>query len=169
MDDGFLMRVLHGFANEDEQLQTLAGGELVFVAIIGDRDAGDILHDEVRAALGSGAGVEHFGDSGVVHERESLPLGFKPRDDFAGVHASLDQLEATRRRTGSLLLGQPNFAHAALTDHFEQPVRADHRPCGLNDAANGDSCTSGGSATDLRKARGNPQLNSNCTVNDRIN
>ena len=36
---------------------------------------------------------------------------------------------------GLLLLGEPDFAHAALTDDFEQPVRADH---GAGSAAGGD-------------------------------
>ena len=93
VDDGLLMRVLDTFADAHEQLQAVAGVEPVIVAVAGDRDTRDVLHNEVGRVLRRGAGVEHFGDSGVVHQGQSLALGLEAGDDFAAVHAGFDQLE----------------------------------------------------------------------------
>ena len=41
---GLLVGVLHAFADLDEELHALTHGELVLVAVSGDRDAGDVLH-----------------------------------------------------------------------------------------------------------------------------
>ena len=38
---------------------------------------------------------------------------------------ALISLTATRRRTGVLLLGKPNLAHAALADYLKQPIGTD--------------------------------------------
>jgi hypothetical protein len=40
-----------------------------------------------------GAGVEYFGDVGVIHDRQRLPLGFETGDDLMRVHARLQNLE----------------------------------------------------------------------------
>ena len=79
-----------------------SGRELVLVAVLGDRDALDQLHDEVRPARVGGACVEHPGDVRVVHHGQGLPLGLEAGDDLAGVHARLDDLEGDRRSTGSV-------------------------------------------------------------------
>ena len=69
------------------------GVEMHRVAVVGDRHALDQLHDEVGAAGVGGAGVEHPGDVGVVHQRQGLALGLEPGDDLPGVHARLDDLQ----------------------------------------------------------------------------
>jgi hypothetical protein len=51
VDDTFLVRVLHGAADLDEQVQALAVSELLLLAVIGDLDATHQLHHEDRAAL----------------------------------------------------------------------------------------------------------------------
>ena len=79
-----LMGVLHRLADREEQFQPLAGRELVAVAVVGDRDALDQLHDEVGPAAVGRAGIEHPGDVGVVHQRQRLPLGLEPGDDLRG-------------------------------------------------------------------------------------
>ena len=101
------------------------GRELVAVAILGDRDALDQLHDEVGPAGVGGAGVEDLGDVGVVHQRQRLPLGLEAGDDLAGVHARLDDLERDLAADGLLLLGHVDDAHAAFADLLEQLVGAD--------------------------------------------
>ena len=58
------------------------GVELVLVAVLGDRHALDQLHDEVGPAGVGGAGVEHLGDVGVVHQGQGLPLGLEAGDDL---------------------------------------------------------------------------------------
>jgi hypothetical protein len=56
-----------------------AANQLVLVAVIGDGNAGDVLHHEVRPALFRRTGVEHPGDGRMVHQRQRLPFGFEPR------------------------------------------------------------------------------------------
>src|SRR5206468_3831339 len=50
MDDALLMGVLHRLANGGEQFQPFADAELGIVAELGERQAVDKLHDEVRPA-----------------------------------------------------------------------------------------------------------------------
>ena len=50
VDDPLLMRVLDRLADGDEQLEPLVRRELILVAVVGDRNAADQLHDEVRPA-----------------------------------------------------------------------------------------------------------------------
>ncbi len=52
----FLVGVLHGLADQEEQLQPLARREPHLVAVVGDRDAPDQLHDEVGTAFNRGQG-----------------------------------------------------------------------------------------------------------------
>ena len=90
--------------------------ELVRVAILGDRHARRVLHDEVRPAVCRRARVEDRGDVRMVHQRERLALGLEPRDDLARVHAELDQLERDGAREWARLLGQIDDAHAAFAE-----------------------------------------------------
>ena len=69
------------------------GGKLALVAVVGDGNALDELHDEERPAGVGAAGVQHAGDVGVVHQRQGLALGLEAGDDLTGVHARLDDLE----------------------------------------------------------------------------
>src|SRR5271169_1076420 len=77
VDDGLLVRVQHAIANFYEEFQTLADFQLMLVAVGGDRKALYVLHHKVRLAVGSGAGVEDFGDRWMVHDSEGLELGLK--------------------------------------------------------------------------------------------
>src|SRR5947209_5154467 len=84
---------LDGPAYLDEEVETLLRRKIVLIAIFGDLDAANQLHDKVGAAGFSGAGVQHFGDDGMVHHGQRLPFGFKAGDDLFGVHPELDDLE----------------------------------------------------------------------------
>ncbi len=127
VDDALLMRVLHRLADRDEQLQPLPRREVVLVAVAGDGHPLDQIHDEVRPADAGGAGVQHAGDVGVVHQGQSLAFGLEAGDDLAGVHAGLDQLDGDEALDRLGLLGHPDAAHAALADRLDELVRADHR------------------------------------------
>ena len=109
------------------------GRQPVPVAVLGDRDAVDQLHDEEGAAGIGGAGVEDPGDVGVVHQGQGLALGLEPGDDLGGVHARLDDLQRDRAADGRLLLGEEDDAHAALADLAEERVRADAGARALGD------------------------------------
>src|SRR5262249_45930343 len=52
VDDPLLVSVLDRLTDRDEELQALARGELGLVAVLGDRDAVDQLHDEERRTAG---------------------------------------------------------------------------------------------------------------------
>ena len=85
-------------------------------AILRDWDAFDEFHHEIWTSTIGRAGIEHFGNVRVIHHRERLTLSFKPRNDLAGVHARLDNLEGYGAADGVDLLGHENHAHAAFAD-----------------------------------------------------
>ena len=60
----------------------------------------------------------------MIHHGQRLPLGFEARDDLLVSMPSLMTLSATRRRTGSCLLGHINHAATAFADLLQQFVAA---------------------------------------------
>ncbi len=125
MDDPLLVGVLHRPADREEQLQPLAGRQLVLVAELGDRDALDQLHDEVRSARVGGTRVEDASDVRVVHHGQRLPLGVEAGEDLAAVHAGLDDLQGDEPPHRVGLLGHVDGAHAALADRLQELVGDD--------------------------------------------
>ena len=119
MDDALLMRMLDGLANLDEQVQALGQGALVVFAVIGDPNAAHQLHHEVGSAGAGGAGVEHPGDLGMIHQRQGLALGFKAGNDCLGVHPELDNFERHAAAHRLLLLGQVHHSHTARANWVE--------------------------------------------------
>jgi hypothetical protein len=63
----------------------------------------------------------------VVHQGQGLPLRLEAGDHLSGVHAGLDELDSHEPLDRLGLLRQPDRAHAALAELFEQLVRPDHR------------------------------------------
>ena len=61
----------------------------------------------------------------MIHQRQRLPLGLEARHHFARVHAGFDQLDGDAAAHGLLLLGQPDFAHAALANPLQQMIGTD--------------------------------------------
>ncbi len=125
MDDPLLMRVLHGLANRDSELEPLSRRQSSFVAESSDRDALDQLHHEVGPAGVGGAGVEDPGDVRVVHQGQGLALGAEPRQHLPRVHAGLDELECDGAPHRLGLLRHVDRAHTPLTDGLQELVRAD--------------------------------------------
>ena len=122
--DIYSLGVVDGAADVEKQQQAGRRRQLVAIAVVGDRDAGDVLHREVRPAFGRDAGVEHRGDVRMVHQCQRLPLGLEPRHHLTRVHAGLDHLHGDAPPRG-LLLGEVDLAHAALAEEAQDPVRAD--------------------------------------------
>src|SRR3954453_6569165 len=116
MDDAFLMGMLNRVAALDEEPEGVLGGKLGFVAVVGDADALDQLHNEERPAGGGGTGVEDLCDIRVVHEGERLALLLEAGDDIAGIHADLDDLERDAAANGALLLRDPDAPEPAFAD-----------------------------------------------------
>ncbi|HNB81428.1 MAG TPA: CoA transferase subunit A [Chitinophagaceae bacterium] len=127
VNDAFLVRVLDGLANLDEQPQPRFGVELVGVAVIGDALALDQFHHEVGAACVRCAAVEHAGDVRMVHQRQRLALGLEAGHDFLRVHAQLEDLQRDLAAHRLRLLRHPDGAEAAFADRFQQLVAANQR------------------------------------------
>ena len=98
----FWCGVLHGLADQDEEVQPLGDRELVAVAVLGDRDAADQLHHEVGPAGFRRPAVENLGDVRVVHHRQRLPLGLERAITCLVSMPGLMILSATMRRTGAI-------------------------------------------------------------------
>ena len=90
MDDSLLMRVLHGVANLNKQIQAFPRRKLRLIAIIGNANATDQFHHEEGTAGLRRTGIKDLGDVWVVHERQRLPLDFESADDRFGIHPELD-------------------------------------------------------------------------------
>ena len=127
VDDPLLMGMLDRLADVDEDPQSLAGRQLVLVAVLRDRDAPHVIHHEVGSAALGRPGVEDLGDVRVVHQRQRLPLGLEAGDHLLGVHAQLDDLQRHLAADRLLLLGHVDVAQAAFADLLQELVGADHR------------------------------------------
>ena len=102
--------------------------QLVPVAELVDRQAVDVLHDEVGDALVRGAAIEQAGDVPVVQAREDLALG--PQ---AVVIGPGDQVRSHQLHRDLVLvlpdaLGEVHLAHAAAADPAPQLPLAEHLP-----------------------------------------
>ena len=98
--------------------------EVVLVAILGDRDSLDQLHDEERPPALGRAGVEHPGDVRMIHHRQGLAFhsnrASTARESIPGLmklqrHHPLDRLG---------LLSEIDVSHAALADLLADLVPA---------------------------------------------
>ena len=118
--------MLDGLANQHKQLEPLVRRQMILVAILRDGNSPHQFHHEIGPARLGRAGVEHFGDVGMVHQRERLAFGFEPRDHLPGVHAQFDDLERDTALQRLALFGHINGAETALADLLEQLVVVDH-------------------------------------------
>ena len=87
MDDQVLMRVLDGGADVDEQLEPLAEVELSLIAVLIERLAFDVLHDQVRLAILRLACIDQARDVRMIEARENLPLGTEAHAEIGGGRA----------------------------------------------------------------------------------
>jgi hypothetical protein len=124
VDDPLLMRVLHGVADRGHEPHPLGHPQPALVAPAGDRDAVDVLHRHPRSAGLGGAGIEHAGDPGVLHERERLPLRGEARGDVRG-DVGADDLHRDAAADGRRLLGGVDAPHPTLAEDPGDAVRAD--------------------------------------------
>src|SRR5262249_14745799 len=116
MNDALLMSVLNGLTDRNEQLQALAYRQVIVVAVLGDGNAMDQLHDKKRPTVVGGAGVKDPGNVLVVHHGQRLTLGLEAGDDLGTVHARLDDLEGNAAMDGFMLLGHVDYAESAFAD-----------------------------------------------------
>jgi hypothetical protein len=60
----------------------------------------------------------------MIHDSQGLPLELEAREDLAGVHARLDELDRHATPNWLRLLGNPDGSHSAFADFFQQPIAA---------------------------------------------
>jgi hypothetical protein len=118
--------VLDRLADLHEQLQPLPRRQVVIVAVLGDRDTVDQLHDEVRSAGFRGPAIEDACDVDVVHHGQGLPLRLEAGDNLAAIHSRLDEFQGHLALDRLGLFGHEDGAHAPFADLLQQLVRADH-------------------------------------------
>ena len=151
-------RILIGADSEAASTNTLSGLRsrwTIFVAVRGRQRVGDlsgqehraadrdapvvaelaaqaladqVLHHDVRVAVGQDAAVEDVDDPGVTDQRRRARLVEEPRDDLL-VRGELGQQDLDRRLARDVLvLAQVDRAHAPLTELGNDPVAPDGLP-----------------------------------------
>src|SRR6266850_5300374 len=96
----------------------------MLIAVFRDLDPADEFHDEVWATGFGRPRIEHLGDAGVVHQRQCLPLGFKPGDHVLRVHSRFDDFQGDPPSDRLLLFCHVNHPASALTNLLQQLVTA---------------------------------------------
>ena len=120
MNNSLLMSVLNGFANLHEQLQSLVDTQLVVVAVLSDRNSIDQFHHEIRTTVVCSARIKYACNIGMIHHRESLLLGLEPGDHILRVQFRFNQFQGHPTFYRLVLFGQPDDAHPALAELFNQ-------------------------------------------------
>src|SRR6266566_3159323 len=125
MDDSLLMRMLYRVADLGEQIQTSVDREGMSVAIIGDPDAINQFHYEIRPATFRCAGIEYVRDIRMIHQSKRLPLSFKACNYAFGVHSWFNDLEGDASVDRLLLFCHENHPVSSFSDLLRQFVAAD--------------------------------------------
>jgi hypothetical protein len=101
--------------------------EVFLIAVLGDGDALDQLHDKIGPVVGRRSRVEHLGNVGMIHHRQRLPFLLEAGNHPVGVHAFLDDFQGHPALHRLFLLCQKHRAHAALAEFLQELVWADAR------------------------------------------
>ncbi len=128
MDHALLMRVLDCLADAQHQQHARMQRQAVFVAPPGDRLAAQVLHHQIRLAVGIGPHVVDLRDRRVHHLRQQPALEFEQRTALRiqriGGH-QLDRHLALVRAIGTV--AQIHLAHAAGADQAIDRPRTEAR------------------------------------------
>jgi hypothetical protein len=117
VDDPFLVGMLDGLADMQEQSQAFLDSEPVPVAILGDRNALNMLHDEVRPSARGQTRIVDARYMGMLHEGQSLLFGLEASQHALRIHTRLDHFERDLPFDRALLLGQIDNSHASLAEY----------------------------------------------------
>src|SRR5262245_56102926 len=93
--------------------------------MVGNTQAANQLHDEIRPAGIRGYGIVHLGDVRMIHDRQGLALRLEPGNDGLSVHAELDDLQRDTSAHRFFLFGHIYDAPPALTDSLQNLVTTD--------------------------------------------
>ena len=123
--ESLFVGVLDSVADRLEELEPLSDCEPFPIAVLGDRDPVDQLHDEVRQAVFRRTGLVEPGDVGVMKARHRLPLGLEADLEIAVGQSAAQHLQGHAAPDRPGLLGAVDDAHSALAEPTEDPVRPD--------------------------------------------
>ena len=134
MHDKASMRVGQGGEQVADQLQARADVELVFIAIPGQHDALDVLHDQVRSSIRGRSRIDQGGDVGVMQAGEDAAFPGETLQRGRVQPLAVQQLDRhPLLEIAQLALGQVDRAHAALAEQAQQAEAghflADQRGC----------------------------------------
>jgi hypothetical protein len=116
------VRVLDSLADLNEEFQALAGGVSTRIAVLVNRRPVDQFHHEIGVPGFRAPAVQHVGDTGMIHQCQSLPLSFETSDNLPCVHTGLDNLQRDFAFDGLLLDRHVDYAHATFADLMDELV-----------------------------------------------
>src|SRR5690606_21111301 len=125
MHDEIAVGVLHGKTNLLEEMQALIDRQSLRVAVLCDRHALDVLHDEVGQTIFRHACVEQAGNAGMLEASENSPFSEEPLELGAGRETAVAHHLERSALTHILPLDQVYGAHPALPDFPQDAVRPD--------------------------------------------
>jgi hypothetical protein len=122
------VRIVHGVRDSAEERKPFLDREPVTVAVLVYRLSFDVLHDQVRPAVGRDAAIVQSSDVRMIERGEDLALGFEPAAHFVGIHPGTHDLD----RDGSpelsvVAFGEIHDAHTAAADLARETVGSDAR------------------------------------------
>ena len=127
--DEVAVREVDGFADGQNQADSVFDAQGPLGGVAGDPGAFDELHDEPGDAVFGGATVEQAGDVGVFEAGEDLAFAAEAAEDEIGVEAGAHQFDGD---FGFVLIvganGEIDGAHASGADFADEPVGADAAP-----------------------------------------
>src|ERR1039457_2231407 len=124
MNDSVLMRVLHRLANRAKQLQTLAERRIAVAAVLGERNAVDVLHDEPGRPVAKGISVIEARYGRMIQLREHALFteeALAACGRYPGIAQDFDRHEVAE----ILAFGEINRPHAALAQFSQDAVGAE--------------------------------------------
>ncbi len=124
MNDRFGVRMLNAFAHLDKQPEAVPKIEFPPVAVLGDGQAVNVLHDQERPAVGRSPGIENLRDGRMIHYRQRLAFGPEPAFRFRRVGTCPDQFQRNIPAHRVALLGEPDLSHSARTEFTNETVGA---------------------------------------------
>ncbi len=129
MNDELAVRVVHGIANLDEELEPFPNVQTIGVAVLIKRLAFDELHDEVGPIVRGCAAAEQVRDVRVFEGGQDLSLVAKAFEDKVCIHAALDELDGDALAKFPIgPHGPVNRPHAAAPDFALDFVGPDSLP-----------------------------------------
>jgi hypothetical protein len=143
--DALLVGVIDGIAGGGEELEGFVEGEFARVDEVGEWDAADEVHDEVKVTVRSFAGAEDGDDAGMAEGGDEFDFAFEAvASGLGGIGGVKEDLDGDLA-FGSMLKGLVDDALAAVADFLEEGVAFDggERGCGSGGKISGEIARGG--------------------------